>query len=231
MKTLTLILLFSLLPTLSGWSQPVQTTLNEISIALDKKDWQNAVHLFSNAIPLSVEKAEMYYWTRVDKNCEAATGMLFELGAYYKAERNYDKAYLFYKELTNKHPNEVKYLEERAHVEVWGGKSTDAVLTYEQILYLDPDNLDANIFMGNYYFLLAEQKKERLEKDFRTISSPTRMQVISYRNSIGEIYRTDYLRAKPFLENVVSQFSSTEAKKSLEKIEKMERRMERKSHR
>lgn len=227
MKTLTLTLLIPFFCIFSAWPQSVQVKLNEVSAAIEKKEWQRAVSLFSTAIRQDSELAEMYYWTQIDKNCPAATDMLVELGSFYKDERNYEKAYLFYKELTNKHSGKVAYLQERAHVEVWGGKQSDAVLTYEQILSLDPNNLDANIFMGNYYFLLAEQKKERLDTNFRKISSPTRMQVASYRNSIAEVYRTDYLKAKPFLENVVNQFSSTEAKKSLEKIEKIEKHVAR----
>jgi hypothetical protein len=41
---------------------------------------------------------------------------------------------------------------------------------YEKILQLDADNLAANIFLGNYYYLMAEQEKKKLETDYKKTS-------------------------------------------------------------
>ena len=40
------------------------------------------------------------------------------------------------------------------------GKEKDAVKTYEKVLMLDANNLQANIFLGSYYYLQAEREKE-----------------------------------------------------------------------
>ena len=53
----------------------------------------------------------MYYWTNVDKNSEISSKLATELALAYKKNRNYDKAYLFYKELLQKTPNNVDCLE------------------------------------------------------------------------------------------------------------------------
>ena len=37
---------------------------------------------------------------------------------------------------------------------------------------LDADNLQANIFLGNYYYLQAEKDKKKLEEDYKKITSP-----------------------------------------------------------
>lgn len=47
---------------------------------------------------------------------------------------------------------------------------------YEKVLQLDADNLAANIFLGNYYYLMAEKEKKRLDTDFKKLASPTKMQ-------------------------------------------------------
>ena len=65
MKTLTLFLslLFSFLFVLSA--QMVGETLQKVSVALDNRQWDQAVTLFRQAVNTNVEKAEMFYWTSV----------------------------------------------------------------------------------------------------------------------------------------------------------------------
>lgn len=45
-------------------------------------------------------------------------------------------------------------------MQVCRGQEKDALRMYENILKLDADNLAANIFLGNYYYLMAEQEKK-----------------------------------------------------------------------
>ncbi|MCQ5137498.1 hypothetical protein NE628_14930, partial [Coprococcus eutactus] len=79
----------------------------------------------------------------------------------------YDKAYLFCKELLQKFPNDVKWLLTCAETEVCRGKEEEALQTYQKVLSLDANNLDANIFVGNYYYLKAEQEKQQLMRDYK----------------------------------------------------------------
>ena len=222
MKTLTLFLslLFSFPFVLSA--QMVGETLQKVSVALDNRQWDQAVTLFRQAVNTNVEKAEMFYWTSVDKSLEVSSRIGRELAAYYKKSRSYDKAYLFYKELLQKSPNDVNCLVSCAEMEVCRGRESEALETYRKVLSLDADNLAANIFIGNYLYLKAEREKKQLEADYKKISAPTRMQYARYRNGLSDVFTNSYGKAKAYLQRVLQVFPSMEAGNTLEKIKKME---------
>ena len=227
MKTLTLFLslLFSFPFVLSA--QMVGETLQKVSAALDNRQWDQAVTLFRQAVNTNVEKAEMFYWTGVDKSLEVSSRMGRELAAYYKKSRSYDKAYLFYKELLQKSPHDVNCLVSCAEMEVCRGRESEALETYRKVLSLDADNLAANIFIGNYLYLKAEREKKQLEADYKKISAPTRMQYARYRDGLSRVMSTGYGKAREYLQKVISQFPSTEAQKTLERIKLIEKEVNR----
>ena len=165
MRTLTIFLisLFSLPLALNA--QSVDEMLQKVSAAIEAGQNGQAVSYFRQTIPLNIDRTEMYYWTNVDKNSEISSKLATELALAYKKKRNYDKAYLFYKELLQKDPNNVDCLETCAEMQVCRGQEKDALRMYEKILQLEADNLAANIFLGNYYYLTAEQEK-RITKNF-----------------------------------------------------------------
>lgn len=164
----------------------------------------------------------MFYWTNVDKSSEVAPRLADVLAVHYKEMRNYDKAYLFYKEFLQRHPEDVPALVSCAEMEMMQGKEKDALKTYEKVLMLDADNLQANIFLGNYYYLQAEKDKKKLEEDYKKITSPTRMQYARYRNGLSDVFTNSYGKAKAYLQRVLQVFPSMEAGNTLEKIKKME---------
>lgn len=139
----------------------------------------------------------------------------------------YDKAFLFYKELSQKDPDNVDYLEAVAEMQVCRGQEKDALRMYENILKLDADNLAANIFLGNYYYLMAEQEKKKLESDYKKLSSPTKMQYARYRDGLSKLFATGYEKARSSLQKVVLRFPSTEAQKTLDKILRIEKEVNR----
>ena len=193
MKTLTLFLslLFSFPFVLSA--QMVGETLQKVSAALDNRQWDQAVTLFRQAVNTNVEKAEMFYWTGVDKSLEVSSRMGRELAAYYKKSRSYDKAYLFYKELLQKSPNDVNCLVSCAEMEVCRGRESEALETYRKVLSLDADNL----------------------------------QYARYRDGLSRVMSTGYGKAREYLQKVISQFPSTEAQKTLERIKLIEKEVNR----
>ena len=225
MKTLTLFLslLFSFPFVLSA--QMVGETLQKVSAALDNRQWDQAVTLFRQAVNTNVEKAEMFYWTGVDKSLEVSSRMGRELAAYYKKSRSYDKAYLFYKEWLQYYPEDVPGLVACAEMQMMRGEAKDALKLYETVLALDADNLQANIILGNYYYLQAERKKKTLEDNYKKIISPTRMQYASYRNGLSDVFANGYDKAKNYLQKVLQLFPSTEAGKTLERIKILEKEM------
>ena len=210
MRALTLLFTFLISFPLTLSAQAAGDVLQKVSEAMAAEQWEQAVSLFRQAIQLNVDKSEMFYWTSVDKNSNV------------KNARNYDKAYLFCKELLQKFPNDVKWLLTCAETEVCRGKEEEALQTYQKVLSLDANNLDANIFVGNYYYLKAEQEKQQLMRDYKKINSPTRMQYARYKDGLSRLMTERYGKAKEYLQNVVRQFPSTEVMKTLEKIRKLE---------
>ena len=216
MKTLTL-LLFSLfsLPLMLN-AQTADEMLHKVTVAIEAGQHGQAVSYFRQAISLNIDRSEMFYWTSIDKSSEISSKLSNELALAYKKNRNYDKAFLFYKELSQKDPDNV-----------CRGQEKDALRMYENILKLDADNLAANIFLGNYYYLMAEQEKKKLESDYKKLSSPTKMQYARYRDGLSKLFATGYEKARSSLQKVVLRFPSTEAQKTLDKILRIEKEVNR----
>ncbi|MCD8091946.1 MAG: hypothetical protein LUF01_03630 [Bacteroides sp.] len=225
MKTLALLFFLSLVNPLVLLAQSAGDLLPKVSEALSEGKDDYAVSLFRQAAAAGVDQTEMFYWTNVDKNSSVAPRLINELATYYKKKRNYDKAYLFYKEYLQRYPEDVPALVSCAEMEMMRGKEKDALKTYEKVLSLDADNLQANIFLGNYYYLQAEKDKKKLDDDFKKITSPTRMQYARYRNGLSGIFTTNYSKAKTYLQRGLQLFPSTEAGKTLEKIKRVELEM------
>lgn len=218
MKTLALFFTLLLSFPLMLPAQSADDMLKKVSSALDGGQFSQAVSYFRQAIAANVDRSEMFYWTSVDKNSEVSSKMAYELAAAFKRARNYDKGFLFYKELLQKSPNNVDYLAGCAEMEVGRGNEKEALRTYEKVIELDLNNLAANIYIGNYYYLMAEKDKKQLDNDYKKITSPTRMQYARYKDGLNLVLATRYEKAKEYLQKVIQRFPSMEAKKTLEKI-------------
>ena len=210
MKTLTLLFSLFLMCPLSVWGQSADELLSKVSDALFEGKDDYAVSLFRQAANAGEDRTEMFYWTNVDKSSEVAPRLADVLAVHYKEMRNYDKAYLFYKEFLQRHPEDVPALVSCAEMEMMRGKEKDALKTYEKVLMLDADNLQ------------AEKDKKKLEEDYKKITSPTRMQYARYRNGLSDVFTNSYGKAKAYLQRVLQVFPSMEAGNTLEKIKKME---------
>lgn len=227
MRTLTTLFLFLFSLPLMLNAQSVDEMLQKVSAAIEAGQQGQAVSYFRQTISLNIDRTEMFYWTRVDKSSEIGSKFATELALSYKKNRNYDKAYLFYKELLQKNPTNVDCMESVAEMLVCRGEEKDALRMYEKILQLEADNLAANIFLGNYYYLMAEREKKQLETDYKKISSPTKMQYARYRDGLSKLFSSGYQKARSSLQKVVLRFPSTEAQKTLDKILKIEKEVNR----
>lgn len=192
-------------------AQSVDEMLQKVSAAIEAGQQGQAMSYFRQTISLNIDRTEMYYWTNIDKSSEISVKLANELAIAFRKKRNYDKA----------------YLESCAEMQVCRGQEKDALRMYETILQLDADNLAANIFLGNYYYLMAEQEKKKLETDYKKISSPTKMQYARYRDGLSKLFATGYEKARNSLQKVVLRFPSTEAQKTLDKIFIIEKEVKR----
>lgn len=136
----------------------------------------------------------------------------------HKKDLNYDKAFSLYQDLLKSHPEHIDYMVACAELQVLMGKENDALQMYENILKLSPDNLAANIYLGNYYFLKAEMRRIQLEEEYNKSTLPTRARNEEYKKKMNLVYITDYSTAYKYLGNVLRTFPSAEAKRTMEKI-------------
>ena len=90
--------------------------------------------------------------TNVEKNSAVAPRFVRELAAYYKDKRNYDKAYLFYKEWLQYNPEDVSGLVACAEMQMMRGETKDALKLYEKVLTLDAHyrNGLSDVFSNGY---------------------------------------------------------------------------------
>ena len=82
-------------------------------------------------------------------------------------------------------------------------------------------------YKKNYYYLTAEQEKKKLETDYKKLSSPTKMQYARYRDGLSKLFTTRYEKARNSLQKVILRFPSTEAQKTLDKILRIEKEVNR----
>ena len=83
-------------------AQSVDEMLQKVSAAIEAGQQGQAMSYFRQTISLNIDRTEMYYWTNIDKSSEISVKLANELAIAFRKKRNYDKAYLFYKELLQK---------------------------------------------------------------------------------------------------------------------------------
>ena len=88
-------------------AQSVDEMLQKVSAAIEAGQQGQAMSYFRQTISLNIDRTEMYYWTNIDKSSEISVKLANELAIAFRKKRNYDKAYLFYKELLQKAPKKM----------------------------------------------------------------------------------------------------------------------------
>lgn len=73
----------------------------------------------------------------------------------------------------------------------------------------------------------AEREKQRIENEYKKIAVPTRMQYARYRDGLSRVMSNGYGKAREYLLKVVSRFPSTEVRKTLDKIQLIEKEVNR----
>lgn len=227
MRTLTLLSIYFFLFPVVVFAQSFDEMSRKVTSAIDAGQESMAVSYFRQTIDVDIDRAEMFYWTSIEKNTALSQKLAKELAVAYKSRRSYDKAYLFYKELLQNDPDNVSYLVECGEMDVERGHEKEALKIYEKVLQLAPNNLAANIFVGNYYFLMAERHKSQLDNDYKRIATPNRMQYARYRDGLYELFASGYQKARESLTKVIKQFPSTEAQKTIDKILSIEKEVNR----
>lgn len=216
-RLLWILILFLSLP-ICLRAQSSNGLLQQVSKQIAEQKWNDALTTFRNFIGNDIIKAEIYFRTEIDKKLPIAMEFEEELALYYKNTRNYERAYNYYKELSAERPNDMNILSGLAETAVGRGYEEEAVALYQKILSLNKNNLRANITLGSYYFMQAEQAKRQLDNAYHHFTNPNSMQKAHHKDQLKELYTTLYLKSKSYLDAVLALFPSTEAKKMLTTI-------------
>lgn len=223
MRTLTLLLTLLLSLPLTMLAQSDGELFSKVSMAVDENRYEQAEKLFREAVFDDVENAELFYWTYWDKQGSIAPRLAYDLALYYEKAYNYEKASIFYKECIRYNPQDVKGLLMVARMDVMRGKENEAIHTYEKVLSLEPDNLDAHIYAGNYYYLQGKLERQQVEQNYKRVKAPTHMQYAHYRNELDRVFSEKFTKSRSHFEHVLKQFSSVGAKKALTEIERIKK--------
>lgn len=202
-----------------------QSPVSLVSQAMARENWKEANRLFARAVKENEEEAEDFFWFRVDSTCPSRKEMALHLAEHYRMARNYEKAVIFYTELVKLAPANADYLSGCAEMEVMNGREKRAFDLYQRVLEVDSDHLAANIFTGNYYYFVSSRKKKMLDEEYSKLQTPTRMQFAEYHNRLENLFDTGFKKARTYLEKVVRFFPSSEIKKTLHQIERLEKQM------
>lgn len=94
-------------------------------------------------------------------------------------------------------------------------KINEARTVYEKILKKDPENLSANVFMGNYYYQVGKSKLDKEEKVYKAKSNPSRVDYSNYKKKCQIILDDYYKKSIPYLEKAYAQKENSNLKKML----------------
>lgn len=223
MKAMIFLVSFLLFPLSMLFAQAGSSLLASVSEAIANKEWDKANELFLQAVKENADKAGDYYWVNVKPECMTRKSFALDLGTYYKEHRNFEKASPYFLELVQMAPQDINCLSQCAAIEARRGELGKALDLYLKVIAMEENNLDANIFVGNYYYFYAEKERKKLQTEYSKLTNPTRMQYARYHDELNQIVSTDYGKAKQYFKRVLDMFPSMEVQKTLNKIYSLEK--------
>lgn len=81
-----------------------------------------------------------------------------------------------------------------------GGESEKALSLYRHILQKDPSDLDALVFIGNYYYLRGKRLLAEMDKEYNEQPAGSRREYAVYRNQVQEVLDNEISHAIDMLE-------------------------------
>jgi len=133
---------------------------------------------------------------------------------YYNAKK-YPELEKLTTELLKETPNDEKLMRLQAASLQKNKKINEAKAVYEKILTVDPEDLSANVFMGNYYYQVGKSKLDKEEATYKKIANPDRVQWSNYQKKCKIILDDYYVKAVGYLEKAYAQKEDPNLKKLL----------------
>jgi len=84
------------------------------------------------------------------------------------------------------------------------GKLIEALAVHEKILTFNPACYEANVYIGCYYYLKGQEKLSEIDKAYKTIQTPNRMQLAHYQDQLKSVYQDFYSWADGYVKKALS---------------------------
>lgn len=133
---------------------------------------------------------------------------------YYRG-KNYPKLETLTTQLLKANPEDTKMMQFRATALQGQKKMKEAYVAYEELISKDPDNLAANIFLGNYLYQVGKNKISAETKKYESIKNPDRIQYNTFQKKLKIVTNEAYGKAIPYLEKANEQKENANIKKML----------------
>lgn len=140
----------------------------------------------------------------------------------YNKEARYEDAYRILNKILSHYPGDNKLIFSIAQLEIVLNKNDNAILSAKQMLINDPNDLDANLFLGNLHLKKYENQIDSLKKELRLKKSTLkRSDLIDYQLSMNQIIQTCLNPADYFLHRANLIKSNFYIRENLDRIKKI----------
>ena len=101
---------------------------------------------------------------------------------------------------------------------VSAGNLSDAEAVYKQIVSLDSTDFDANVWLGNYYYLKGKESLDNEDLKYNAIKEPSRMQMALHMDFLKSIYADHFSKSEPYLDRAYKKSRNEYLKKTIDFI-------------
>lgn len=200
--------------------------MNQMMIRLEQEKWEDVISCFQQFAEQNPESAEVFYWVKAYDKTALSDTLILGLAKSYYAKGNHKKALELSKSYyKNSKDLTVHKLLDLAELLTDLGEIRFTQSVYSQVIQLDPNNLNANLFLGNYLYLRAERERKRVCSSYERTNKPTRMQYAEYREKLKELYNASYLEAREYLQKAYQKLASAELKATISHIDEIKKDM------
>lgn len=211
---------------LSAQTQNTDSLMNKLMVGLENQNWEEVTtcfHQFANENP---ESAEVFYWVKAyDKSALSDVLLLWLAKSYYnkgKQDKALDLVKTYYKNSANL---SVGALLDLAQFLTDLGEVRLTQSIYKEVIKIEPNNLNANLFLGNYLYIRAERERKRVSDIYDQKKRPTRMQYAEYREKLKELYNASYIEAREYLQKAYRMLASAELKETIDHIDEIKKQV------
>jgi hypothetical protein len=98
---------------------------------------------------------------------------------------------------------------------VSAGKLSEAEPVYIQIVKADSADFDANVWLGNYYYLKGKDAIDDEDSKYNSVKEPSRMQMALHMDKLKSFYTDYFAVSEPYLDRAYRMSKNEYLKKTL----------------